>query len=63
MYVPDNYDMFRTYDYEQQRRVKKLPRCSHCDEHITDDTAFYIEGEWICEDCMNQFRKVVEDES
>ena len=63
MYRTDNpLADFEAYEWERERQIAKLPICSHCDEPITDDTAFFIEGEWICENCMNQFRKVVESE-
>jgi hypothetical protein len=26
---------------------------------ITDESAFYIEGEWVCEVCMETYRREV----
>lgn len=49
MYIPDNYDLFARHDAEQEAQLKKLPECSECGEHIQDEEAYYINGEWICE--------------
>ena len=57
----DPIDDFNRYEAECERQLKKLPRCSECDEHITDDYAYYINGEWICEQCMkDNYRREVE---
>ena len=40
------------YCEEQEKKMDRLPRCSECDEPITDDFCYYINGEYICEDCM-----------
>lgn len=51
---------FDRYDAEQERRIEKLPRCSQCDSPIQDDYAYYINGEWICDECLEQFRREVD---
>ena len=53
---------FERYDAEQQKEIEKLPRCSECDEPIQDDEAYYINDEWICDECMKQYRKEVHPE-
>lgn len=35
------------------------PVCVECDRMITDESAFYIEGEWVCEGCMETYRREV----
>ena len=47
------------YEAEQEKRLSKLPHCADCDEPIQDETAYYINGEWICEDCMDTYRQEV----
>lgn len=61
MYVPDNYDQWKAYDAEQQKELDKLPVCADCDQPIQDGTAFYINGEFICESCMEVYRVYTED--
>lgn len=61
-YIPDNYDLFRRHDAEQEKELDKLPRCDYCDEPIQDDFYFLINDEVICESCLNRFfRKDVSD--
>lgn len=51
-------------DYErhsahQEADLDRLPRCSNCDEPIQSDFAYYINDEWICEECMDEYRREV----
>ena len=46
---------------EDEKALKSLPRCSECDKPISDDFCYQINGELICEDCMQTFRKHTED--
>ena len=46
---------FDRYDREQQSRPDKLPVCADCGEAIQDEFAYYINGEWICERCMDSY--------
>ena len=39
----------------------KRPACDYCGEPITAMKALYINGEWICEDCVNDHMEYVED--
>lgn len=50
---------FEKYDEQQNRRLARLPVCADCDEHIQDETAYYINGEWICESCMDSYKQEV----
>ena len=38
------------------------PLCVECDKAISDDTAFYIDGEWRCESCLETYRREVPNE-
>lgn len=61
-YIPDAYDQWKAHDAEQQAELDRLPRCSECGEAIQDEYAYYINGEWIHEKCMNEnYRKEVSD--
>lgn len=47
---------------EAESQMAKLPKCVHCDEPITDDTYYDINGECMCEACLNKHhRKWVDD--
>ena len=46
----DNYDLFEMHDREQEARLQELPKCKCCGEHIQQDKAVCIDGDWYCED-------------
>lgn len=53
---------FHRYDAEQQREVERCPKCDYCDEHITDEFYYDLDGDIVCEDCLDRhFKKAVED--
>ena len=57
----DNYDLFRQHEAEKEEALAKRPKCSECKEHIQDEKAYLINGEWICEKCMEENHKWIED--
>ena len=62
MHIPDYNELFDRYDEKQQREMDKLPKCEYCGEPITNDFLYNINGDIICEDCLNDnFRKHVDD--
>ena len=56
MYSDDPLMDFEKWDAEQYKQTSERPRCSQCDEPIQEDSAFRINDELICEECMEQFR-------
>jgi len=47
---------------EQERRMQKYPECADCGKRITDDFYYEIDGEILCEECLNdRHRKWVDD--
>lgn len=60
-YTDDPVADFQRLDRAQSERLAKRPVCSECDNHIQDETAYLINGEWICENCMNTYKKYVDD--
>ena len=60
--MDDNYSLWERHERELERWLERRPMCSCCDNHIQEDTAVYINGEWICDDCIAiYFRKQIED--
>ena len=59
MDVPDNYSQWVAHEREQDSWLAKRPECADCGEHIQDEDAFYINGEWICVNCMDSYRREV----
>lgn len=61
MCIPDNYSQWEAHEQEQNSWLAKRPICADCGEHIQDEEAYYINGEWICADCMSVYLVNVED--
>jgi formylmethanofuran dehydrogenase subunit E len=51
--LPDIYDRHCEYEAEEERWLSKRPKCDCCGNPITDDTFYDINGEYLCEECMN----------
>jgi len=59
MNIPDAYDLWEAHDREQCRRLEQLPVCADCDNPIQQEDAVYINGEWLCDDCLSSYRREV----
>lgn len=53
MRIPDNYDYFLQHDKQLYKALKESPKCCLCDEHIQEDYCYEIDGEIVCEHCLN----------
>lgn len=54
--IPDIYDQWRRHDADAERWRQARPVCADCGEEIQDETAFCIDGDLICESCINAYR-------
>ena len=52
----DVYDLWETYDDNQNRLLKELPICADCGEYIQDDHYYLINDEVICPECIETYR-------
>lgn len=59
MYTDDPTADFAALDRRQNQWLEQLPRCADCYEPIQDEYAYYINGEWLCEDCMSTYKREV----
>lgn len=61
MYFPTNDPIADSYAFEreQEERARDLPVCAECGEPIVDEYAYFMSGEWICRDCMEEHRREV----
>ncbi len=57
----DVYDLWETYDDNQNRLLKELPICADCGEYVQDDHYYLINDEVICPECIeSNYRQEVE---
>ena len=52
---------FMAREAEQESWLAERPECADCGEHIQDENAYYINGEWICQSCMSTYLVEVRD--
>lgn len=57
MIIPDNSDLFAAYDADQCRALEKLPVCSECGETVQDEYYYEINGEVVCQECLDNNAK------
>lgn len=55
MNISDVYDLWEAHDQKQAKQLAKLPECDYCNDPIQDDFYYEINGENICEHCLDQF--------
>ena len=53
----DNYDAYVWHEQQQERDLYKMPLCCMCGEHIQQEDAVRISGEWICDECIEKARE------
>lgn len=58
--MKDNYDLWCEHEEEQEAWLRRLPVCCVCDEHIQQEDAVRINGEFYCDDCLDNMREVIE---
>nr|DAQ58711.1 MAG TPA: DEAD-box ATP-dependent RNA helicase [Caudoviricetes sp.] len=59
--VPDNYDLFRQRDADQEQWLAGRPKCICCGEAIQEDSAVQIRGDYYCDRCLDDMRVYIED--
>lgn len=58
-YTDDPARDYDRYCEEQEKLIDRMPLCEDCEKHIEDETAYYINGVWICKDCMSSYEQEV----
>lgn len=56
-FIDDPLDAYADTTEELENAVEVLPICSDCEKPIEDEFCFVINGEPICEECMDQYRQ------
>lgn len=59
MYTDNPLRDFERWDAEREKLLNRLPQCEDCGEPIQDERAYYIDGGWICCDCMDSYLRDV----
>ena len=56
-YSDDPVRDFENHDRQQAKQMRELPVCADCDEPISDDFCYEINGEYICQWCMDSLHR------
>lgn len=59
--LPDNYSQFLKRDREEYAAEKNRPACACCEEPIWGETAYRINGELWCPQCIENCIEYLED--
>ena len=54
------YD-YESYDKLCRKFLDKRPICCQCGEHIQDEYGYDFNGDWYCENCINTWRKWINE--
>jgi len=60
-YIPDSYDLFERKDVDQEQWLSTRAKCICCGEHIQEDSAVQIRGDYYCDRCLDDMRVYIED--
>lgn len=50
------------YFADKEKELESLPACYECGKHITSEYCYEINGEYICEECLNLYHKKSTDD-
>ena len=60
--IPDALDLYLDHQAREEAELEKFPQCDSCGEYITDDFCYNVNGDLLCEDCMNDLFRVSTDD-
>lgn len=50
------------YFLDWELKLERLPLCCICGDPIQDEKALYLNDEWICDSCVDDNRRWVEED-
>lgn len=57
----DNYSQWEAHERKKEAWLSRRPECADCGHNIQDERAYYINGVFVCQDCMSSYLVDVED--
>lgn len=48
------------FEHQAEKWLESRPICSVCGEPIQDESAVLIRDEWICDECLEGFRRFID---
>lgn len=59
--MKDSYDFWKDRDQNQEEWLERRPKCICCGEHIQEDFAVQLRGDYYCDRCLDDMRVSIED--
>ena len=59
--VIDNYYLFAMHNEMKEARLRRMPVCCECKDHIQQENAVRINGDWYCDNCLEDMREEIEE--
>lgn len=56
--IPEPWQDYDRFCWEQEREAKKRPLCDGCEEYIMDDDSYVVGGEVYCRDCFLEEHRI-----
>ena len=57
-HCPDMYDAFTWHEAQREKEAARRQCCDECGEPIWEDFCYYIDGNYICKDCLDRYYMV-----
>lgn len=61
MFSSDPVIDYLHHEYEAEKWLQSRPECSICGNHIQEDIALKLDGEWICDRCVSENRQWIDE--
>lgn len=58
----DVNDLYNAHERKQEEWLKSRPVCCKCGDPIQDEFGYFVDNDWICQECMKDFIKWIEEE-
>ena len=58
MRMPDNEEIRASWEAWLEKRQDERPVCEYCGKPIQEDSYYYINGENLCERCLDEHFKI-----
>ena len=60
-YSDDPIADFERHDAQKEEELQNLPVCTCCEKPIQQERAVRINGDWYCDECLDDMREDTEE--
>ena len=52
----DPLEDFHNHEMMKEALLKRMPKCQRCRKHIQQDRAVCIDGQYYCDECLDELK-------